>query len=77
MYLAFSNIVLTQDLCKISNHTLSVVASRDSPLQDSGATPRRRFAVRPRDDDSRKGMRTKRGNAGQERERAPRDGGCA
>ncbi len=41
----------------------------------SGQIPRRRKtqAVRPRDDDSRKGTRTKRGNADQERERAPRE----
>ena len=40
----------------------------------SGATPRRRKtqAVIPRDDASRKGTLTKRGNADQERERAPR-----
>jgi len=41
----------------------------------SGRTPRRRQsqAVRPRAADRRKGMLTKRGNADQERERAPRD----
>ncbi|WP_124155312.1 hypothetical protein [Okeania hirsuta] len=38
-------------------------------------TPHRRKtqAVRPRDDASRKGTPTKRGNADQERERAPRE----
>ncbi|MGD1701585.1 trifunctional serine/threonine-protein kinase/ATP-binding protein/sensor histidine kinase [Dapis sp. BLCC M229] len=41
----------------------------------SGQTPRRRKtqAVRPRVGDRRKGMRTKRGNDDQERERAPRE----
>ncbi len=61
---------------EVPNEVRSQKRCDPASAQDaSGQTPRRRQAqaVRPRDDDSRKGMRTKRGNADQEREWAPRE----
>ncbi|NEP89239.1 MULTISPECIES: hypothetical protein [Okeania] len=61
---------------KLISKLLPLSNANSLVLGNSGATPRRRQtqAVRPRDDASRKGMPTKRGNADQERERAPREG---